>query len=86
MISEQKRHGKKEVDNALVLTVLSGATLAILLWICIAVSDIQTNMEETHNTLDIIEKTFEQHSVLLDKINKQLKEICHLGQQQIECP
>ena len=86
MILEQKRHGKKEVDDKLVLTVLSGATLAILLWICIAVSDIQTNMEETHNTLDIIEKTFEQHSVLLDKINKQLKEICHLGQQQIECP
>ena len=86
MISKQVKGGSSKVDDTLVLTVLAGATLAILLWICIAVSDIQTNMEETHNTLDIIEKTFEQHSVLLDKINKQLKEICHLGQQQIECP
>ena len=86
MILEQKRHGKKEVDDKLVLTVLSGATLAILLWICIAVSDIQTDLKEIHNTLDIMEKTLEQDGVLLDKINKQLKIICRLGQVQIECP
>ena len=86
MILEQKRHGKKEVDDKLVLTVLSGATLAILLWICIAVSDIQTDLKEIHNTLDIIEETLKQDSVLLDNINGHLKVICYIGQKQIECP
>ena len=86
MILEQKRHGKKEVDDKLVLTVLSGATLAILLWICIAVSDIQTDLKEIHNTLDIIEETLKQDGVLLDSLNKHLKEICYVGQKQIECP
>ena len=86
MISEQRKKGTNKVDDALVFTVLSGATLAILLWICIAVSDIQTDLKEIHNTLDIMEKTLEQDGVLLDKINKQLKIICRLGQIQIECP
>jgi len=86
MILEQKRHGKKEVDDKLVLTVLSGATLAILLWICIAVSDIQTDLKEIHNTLDIIEETLKQDGVLLDSLNKHLKVICYVGQKQIECP
>ena len=86
MISKQVKGGSSKVDDTLVLTVLSGATLAILLWICIAISDIQTDLKEIHKTIDIIEETLKQDSVLLDKINKQLKEICHLGQQQIECP
>ena len=86
MILEQKRHGKKEVDDKLVLTVLSGATLAILLWICIAVSDIQTDLKEIHNTLDIIEETLKQDGVFLDRLNKHLKVICFVGQIQIECP
>ena len=77
---------KIEEENKVVLGVLLGTALVLLIWICIIINDVQTDMEETHNTLDIIEETFEQHSVLLDKINKQLKEICHLGQQQIECP
>ena len=85
MITDHRK-GKKEVDNTLVLTVLSGATLAILLWICITVGDIQTDSKEIHNTLDIIEETLEQDGILLDKINKQLKIICRLGQIQIECP
>ena len=74
MISDHRK-GKKVVDDTLVLTVLSGATLAILLWICIAVSDIQTDLKEIHNTLDIIEETLEQ-----------VKGNCHVGQKQIECP
>jgi hypothetical protein len=60
MISQQSRHGKKEVDDVLVLSVLAGATLAMMLWICIVVYDIQTDLKEIHNTLDIMEKTFEQ--------------------------
>ena len=86
MISEQKRHGKKEVDNALVLTVLSGVVLALLIWVSIIVNDIQNEVEEIHNTLDIIEKTLKQDGVLLDSLNKHLKVICYVGQKQIECP
>ena len=85
MITDHRK-GKKEVDDVLVLTVLSGATLAILLWICIAVSDIQTDLKEIHNTLDIIEETLKQDGVLLDSLNKHLKVICYVGQNQIECP
>ena len=86
MISKQVKGGSSKVDDALVLTVLSGATLAILLWICIAVSDIQTDLKEIHNTLDIIEETLEQDGVLLDNINGHIKVICYVGQKQIECP
>ena len=86
MISKQVKGGSSKVDDTLVLTVLSGATLAILLWICIAVSDIQTDLKEIHNTLDIIEETLEQDGVLLDSLSKHLKVICYVGQQQIECP
>ena len=85
MISDHRK-GKKVVDDTLVLTVLSGATLAILLWICIAVGDIQTELKEIHNTLDIIEETLEQDGVLLDSLSKHLKVICYVGQKQIECP
>ena len=85
MITDHRK-GKKEVDDVLVLTVLSGATLAILLWICIAVGDIQTELKEIHNTLDIIEETLEQDGVLLDSLSKHLKVICYMGQNQIECP
>jgi len=86
MISKQVKGGSSKVDDTLVLTVLSGATLAILLWICIAVSDIQTDLKEIHNTLDIIEETLKQDGVLLDSLNKHLKVICYVGQKQIECP
>ena len=86
MISKQVKGGSSKVDDTLVLTVLSGATLAILLWICIAVSDIQTDLKEIHNTLYIIEETLKQDSVLLDNINGHLKVICYIGQKQIECP
>ena len=86
MISKQVKGGSSKVDDTLVLTVLSGATLAILLWICIAVSDIQTDLKEIHNTLDIIEETLEQDGVLLDSLSKHLKVICYVGQKQIECP
>ena len=85
MITDHRK-GKKEVDDTLILTVLSGATLAILLWICIAVGDIQTELKEIHNTLDIIEETLEQDGVLLDSLSKHLKVICYVGQKQIECP
>ena len=86
MISKQVKGGSSKVDDTLVLTVLSGATLAILLWICIAVSDIQTDLKEIHNTLDIIEKTLKLDGVLLDSLSKHLKVICYMGQNQIECP
>ena len=69
----------KKVDDALLFSVLSGTTLVILLWICIVVNDIQTDLKEIHNTLDIIEETLEQDSVLLDNINGHIKVICYVG-------
>ena len=76
----------QKVDNTLLLGAVSGMILALLLWIFIVVNDIQTELKEIHNTLDIIEETLEQDGVLLDNINKHLKVICYMGQQQIECP
>ena len=84
MISEQRRHGKKEVVNVLVLTVLSSAILTILLWMCIVVNDIQTDLKEIHKTLNTIEDTLERHEVLLDNISKQVKP-CYVGQRRIDC-
>ena len=52
------RHVKKP-EGELVLTVLSGTILAILLWVCIVVYDIQTDLKEIHKTLNIIEETLE---------------------------
>ena len=60
MISEKVKKGPSKVDDTLLLSVLAGATLAMMLWICIVVYDIQTDLKEIHNTLDIMEKTFEQ--------------------------
>ena len=59
MISEKVKKGPK-VDDILLLSVLAGVTLAMMLWICIVVYGIQTDLKEIHNTLDIMEKTFEQ--------------------------
>ena len=77
------RHVKKP-EGELVLTVLCGTILARLLWVCIVVYDIQTDLKETHKTLNIIEETFERHEVLLDNISKQLK-ACYVGQRPIPC-
>ena len=77
------RHVKKP-EGELVLTVLSGTILAILLWVCIVVYDIQTDLKEIHKTLNIIEETLEQHEVLLDTISKQLQG-CYIGQRSIHC-
>ena len=74
----------QKVDNTLLLGALSGTILALLLWIFIEVDDIQTDLKEIHNTLDIMEETFEQSGVLLDNINKQLKP-CYVGQRRIDC-
>ena len=77
------RHVKKP-EGELVITVLSGSILAVLLWMCIVVYDIQTDLKETHKTLNIIENTLERHEVLLDNISKQLK-ACYIGQRPIPC-
>ena len=77
---------KLEEENKLVLGVLMVTVLVLLIWICIIINDVQTDMEETHNTLDIIEETLEQDGVLLDNINGHIKVICYVGQKQIECP
>ena len=60
MILEQAKGRSTKVDDTLLLSVLAGVTLAMLLWICTLVYDIQTDLKEIHNTLDIMEKTFEQ--------------------------
>ena len=77
------RHVKKP-EGELVLTVLSGTILAILLWMCIVVYDIQTDLKEIHKTLNTMEDTLERHEVLLDNISKQLK-ACYVGERQIPC-
>ena len=77
------RHVKKP-EGELVLTVLSGTILAILLWMCIVVYDIQTDLKGTHKTLNNIEETFERHEDLLDNISKQLN-ACYVGQRPIPC-
>ena len=74
----------KKPESELVITVLSGAILAILLWVCIVVYDIQTDLKEIHKTLNIVEETLEQHEVLLDTISKQLQG-CYIGQRSIPC-
>ena len=86
MIGKAGEKGKNQVDDKLLLSVLSGAILAILLWLCIVVNDIQNEVEEIHNTLDIIEETLKHDGILLDSLNKHLKVICYVGQKQIECP
>ena len=65
----------QKVDNTLLLGALSGMILALLLWIFIVVNDIQTDLKEIHNTLDIIEETFDRNGVLLENISSQLKVI-----------
>ena len=77
------RHVKKP-EGELVLTVLSGTILAILLWVCIVVYDIQTDLKEIHKTLNTMEDTLERHKVLLDNISKP-PEACYVGGRQIPC-
>ena len=77
------RHVKKP-EGELVITVLSGSILAVLLWMCIVVYDIQTDLKEIHKTLNTMEDTLERHEVLLDNISKQLK-ACYVGERQIPC-
>ena len=86
MILEQAKGRSTKVDDTLLLSVLAGVTLAMLLWICTLVYDIQTALKEIHNTLDIMQDSLEQYSVQLNNINEHLKVICYMGQQQIECP
>ena len=86
MISKQEKGGSSKVDDTLLLSVLSGVILALLIWVGIVVNDIQNEVEEIHNTLDIIEETLEQDGVLLNSLSKHLKVICYVGQKQIECP
>ena len=85
MINQVKK-GSSKVDDILLLSVLSGVVLALLIWVGIIVNDIQNEVEEIHNTLDIIEETLEHDGILLDSLNKHLKVICYVGQKQIECP
>ena len=81
MITERQ---VKKPESELVLTVLSGSILAVLLWMCIVVYDIQTDLKEIHKTLNTMEDTLERHEVLLDNISKQLK-ACYVGQRPIPC-
>ena len=86
MISEHIKKRPSKVDDTLLFSVLSGMILALLIWVGIVINDIQNEVEEIHNTLDIIEETLEQDGVLLDNINGHIKVICYVGQKQIECP
>ena len=81
MITERQ---VKKPESELVLTVLSGSILAVLLWMCIVVYDIQADLKEIHKTLNTIEETLERHEVLLDNISKPLK-ACYVGERQIPC-
>ena len=76
----------KDKDKIILMSVLAGIALVLLLWTGILIHDVQTEMEETHNTLDLIEDTLAVQGILLDKIDDQLHEICSMGKLKIECP
>ena len=57
------RHVKKP-EGELVITVLSGTILAVLLWVCIVVYDIQTDLKEVQNTLEINKKLLQNVETL----------------------
>jgi len=70
-----------KVDDILFFPVLIGMTLALLMWTCIVVYDIQKDVKDIRVTLDSIQETLksidlpEQHTTL-----------CYIGQQMIDCP
>ena len=76
----------KDNNKIILMSVLAGIALVLMLWTGILIHDTKTRMEETHNTLDIIEDTLAVQGILLDKIDDQLHEICLIGKLKIECP
>ena len=61
-------------NNKLILmNVLAGIALVLLIWTGILLNDTKTSMEETHNTLDLIEESLEVQGRLLDELNEQYK-------------
>ena len=61
-------------NNKLILmSVLAGIALVLLIWTGILLNDTKTSMEETHNTLDLIEESLEVQGKLLDELNEQYK-------------
>ena len=61
-------------NNKLILmSVLAGIALVLLIWTGILLNDTKTSMEETHNTLDIIEENLTVQGKLLDELTESYK-------------
>jgi len=57
----------KDVDDTLFLGVITGATLALLIWTSIVVYDIQKDVKDIRVTLDTIQETLKsiEHSNMI---------------------
>jgi|TARA_B110000196_G_scaffold300723_1_gene294291 hypothetical protein len=71
----------KKVDDKVVLSVLIGMVLALLMWTCIVVYDIQKDVKDIRATLDSIQETLKS----ID-LPEQHTKLCYMGQQIIDCP
>ena len=55
------------------MSVLAGIALVLLIWTGILLNDTKTSMEETHNTLDLIEENLTVQGKLLDELTESYK-------------
>ena len=63
----------KDKDKIILMSVLAGIALVLLIWTGILLNDTKTSMEETHNTLDIIEENLTVQGKLLDELTESYK-------------
>jgi len=58
-----------KVDDTLFLGVITGITLATLLWVCMVVYDIQQDVKDIRGTLDTMRETLEPMVVVPEQTN-----------------
>ena len=63
----------KDNNKIILMSVLAGIALVLLIWTGILLNDTKTSMEETHNTLDIIEENLTVQGKLLDELTESYK-------------
>ena len=63
----------KDKDKIILMSVLAGIALVLLIWTGILLNDTKTSMEETHNTLDLIEENLTEQGRLLDELTESYK-------------
>ena len=59
----------QKVDDTLFLGVITGATLALLIWTSIVVYDIQQDVKDIRGTLDTMRETLEPMVVVPEQTN-----------------